>query len=1018
MTRPRVALAGGVLLAVLGWSGCRSSPQPDVSFSEAERQRVRYEKAASHEAIAKYRDAIKVWERQGEKRRAARAWQRIGQTYEQLGSLDESHRAYQAAISLVDGAGEPVLESEVRSEAGIAHANAAPHARELDAAREQCERALALARQAGGPREVGKALDCLGEVAYVRQDHKEALEFYREAGALFSTSGDDMGNARAQLNQGHVYSDLGKLDEAQTCFGRAEALWARIGDKRQQAIVQVAQARLDGRRGNYQRALNQFQQALTSLEPIGDAVWEGSSLTGVARLYEEMAVMAPAVKHRERALRLYEAAGLKIFAVNTLSSLGRAYLASGNDIVASKHFERVLALADELGIERWKAHALRYLGVVHLVRHEPQQARQYFERASEVQRRVHDPRLDRLLSADIGEMLNLEGHYAEAARHFEEAVSLSRPPRDRVTEARASFGLASAFSGANDLHKALTYVERALSISESLRSPIESSDFRTSYLASVYGYHELQMTVLARLHKQRPHDGFSARALESAERARARTLLESLTESGVDLRAGADDELLRREQRVRKAFDNWAQRMRNANNDSSAGAQQQFANEYRELEERYQQIQAEIRSRSPQYAALARPQPLSLREIQKDVLDRDTVLLEYALGESRSFVWVVSHDAHVLQELPARAEIEGLAQRVYERLIARLSSSEAGSLREAEIKRADEEFWQEAARLSDILIAPVIKHIAGKRLLVVADGMLQYIPFSALPIPRRTTPPVPLLAEHEIVSLPSASVLGVLRRETQSRVEGPRAVAVFADPVFESDDPRLRTRGRPEPARASSPATPPDAVRSRAFEFIKNGRWNVPRLPATRHEADAIIAAAPAGLALKKMGFDASRVAALEPGLAQYRIIHFATHGVVDNENPGLSGLVLSLYDENGQAQDGFLRLHDIYRLRLPAELIVLSACSTALGKPVKGEGLTGMVRGFFYAGAKRVVASLWKVDDEATGELMQRFYVEMLQAKRSPAAALREAQLEMWREDRWRAPFYWAAFSLQGEWR
>ncbi len=250
--------------------------------------------------------------------------------------------------------------------------------------------------------------------------------------------------------------------------------------------------------------------------------------------------------------------------------------------------------------------------------------------------------------------------------------------------------------------------------------------------------------------------------------------------------------------------------------------------------------------------------------------------------------------------------------------------------------------------------------------------------------------------------------------------EAPRAVAVFADPVFESDDPRLRAGGRPEPVRAGGPATPRegDPIRSRAFEFIKDGRWNVPRLPATRHEADAITAAAPAGLVLKKTGFEASRVAALEPGLAQYRIVHFATHGVVDNEQPGLSGLILSLYDEKGQPQDGFLRLHDIYSLRLPAELIVLSACSTALGKPVKGEGLTGMVRGFFYAGAKRVVASLWKVDDEATGELMQRFYVEMLQAKRSPAAALREAQLDMWREDRWRAPFYWAAFSLQGEWR
>ena len=995
MTRPRVSVAG-VLLTVVGWGGCRSSPQPDVVFSEAENHRLRYEKAASHEAIAKYREAIHVWERQGQKRSAARAWQRVGQTYEQLGSLDESLRAYQAAVTLVDDVGEPLLESEIRSEAGIAQANAANHTRALDTARGHCENALALATQADGPRERGKALDCLGEVAYVGQDHKRALEFYREAGAAFSTSGDDSGNARTQLNQGHVYSDLGKLDEAQACLDRAEALWGRIGDKRQQAIVRVAKARLEGRRGNYQRALNQFQEALARLEPMGDAVWEGSSLTGIARVYEEMAETGPALKHRERALQLFDSAGLKIFAVETLSSLGRTYLASGNHLVASKHFERVLTLADEVGIERWKALALRYLGVVHLVRQEPVQARQYFDRAFEAQQRVADPRLDRWLRADLGETLNLERHYGAAARQFEEALALSRPTGDRVSEARALFGLAVASSGASDLESARTYIERALSIVESLRSNVESRDLRASYLASVYGYHQLHLTVLARLHKLRPRDGLSGKALEASERARARSLLESLTESGVDLRAGLDADLLRREQETRLAFDDWARRSR-ATRDSSGRTTdtERLASEYRDLEERYQQIQAQIRSRSPQYAALARPQPLTLREIQKDVLDHDTVLLEYALGDERSYLWVVSTDSHLLQELPPRAEIEAAADRVYQRLVARLSSSDSGNGRDAEIRRADEEFWEEAARLSDMLILPVVKRIAGKRLLVVTDGMLQYVPFSALPVPGRGAPVVPLLVEHEIVSLPSASVLGVLRRETQSRPEAAKAVAVFADPVFEVDDPRLRTRGRPD---------------------RKSERW--PRLPATRHEAAAIMAAAPPGLALTKSGVDASRAAALEPGLAQYRIVHFATHGIVDNENPGLSGLILSLYDEKGQAQDGFLRLHDIYNLRLPAELVVLSACSTALGKQVKGEGLTGMVRGFFYAGAKRVVASLWKVDDEATGELMQRFYVEMLQAKRSPAAALREAQLHMWRKDRWRAPFYWAAFSLQGEWR
>jgi CHAT domain-containing protein len=169
---------------------------------------------------------------------------------------------------------------------------------------------------------------------------------------------------------------------------------------------------------------------------------------------------------------------------------------------------------------------------------------------------------------------------------------------------------------------------------------------------------------------------------------------------------------------------------------------------------------------------------------------------------------------------------------------------------------------------------------------------------------------------------------------------------------------------------------------------------------------------------MKATGFRASRATATSPELAQYRIVHFATHALVNNEHAELSGIVLSLVDEEGSPQDGFLRLHDLYNLNLPADLVVLSACQTALGKEIKGEGLVGLTRGFMYAGAARVMASLWKVDDAATAELMKRFYEKMLKHRMRPAAALRAAQLEMWRNRPWQAPYYWAAFVLQGEWQ
>ena len=255
-----------------------------------------------------------------------------------------------------------------------------------------------------------------------------------------------------------------------------------------------------------------------------------------------------------------------------------------------------------------------------------------------------------------------------------------------------------------------------------------------------------------------------------------------------------------------------------------------------------------------------------------------------------------------------------------------------------------------------------------------------------------------------------------MRPGTESR---PLAASpVLADPVFEADDPRLVVAGARAGAASRLHAVnltsggPPLPV-----GFLRDGAVSVPRLAATRQEADAIVAAATRGTTLKAIDFDANRATAMNPNLAKYRILHFATHGAFNNDQPALAGIVLSMFDNRGQVQDGVLRLHDIYNLNLPVELVVLSACNTALGKSVKGEGLVGIVRGFMYAGAKRVVASHWKVDDEATGELMGRFYVQMLKENRSPAAALRQAQLAVREQERWRAPFYWAAFVLQGEW-
>jgi CHAT domain-containing protein len=328
-----------------------------------------------------------------------------------------------------------------------------------------------------------------------------------------------------------------------------------------------------------------------------------------------------------------------------------------------------------------------------------------------------------------------------------------------------------------------------------------------------------------------------------------------------------------------------------------------------------------------------------------------------------------------------------------------------------------------ARRVSDVLLRPVSGHLGRNRLVIVVDGILQSLPFAALPDPAMLASGAaiqPLILRHEIVYLPSMSVLATLREELRSRTSPPQTLAVFADPVFSVDDERVRARPTP-PTQDEQPSAnrAVESVNRSADEIgIQRDGGQLVRLIGTRREAEGLAAMVPGGEARQAFDFEASRELATSGELSRYRYVHFATHGMLNNIHPELTGIVLSLVDSSGSPQDGFLRAHEVYNLRIPADVVVLSGCQTGLGKDVKGEGLIGLTRGFLYAGAPRVVVSLWKVDDDATAELMVGFYRGMLHQGKRPADALRAAQIAMWKKDKWQAPYFWAAFVLQGEWR
>jgi CHAT domain-containing protein len=535
-----------------------------------------------------------------------------------------------------------------------------------------------------------------------------------------------------------------------------------------------------------------------------------------------------------------------------------------------------------------------------------------------------------------------------------------------------------------------------------MRSNISRDDFRVSYFAGNRKIYELYVEILLQLGEATKTAVYVERALEASEKARARAFVELLNQSGANIKAGADARLLQMEREINSRLSAKAGRQTRLLSGGKASADELniIAREISDLIGEREKLAAQIRRTNPTYAALTQPAPLKAAEIQ-GLLDKDTILLEYALGDRQSSLWLVANDSISAHKLPKREEIENVARRYYESLKTNggAPDNQAGNA------------------LSEMLLKPVAERLAGKRVVVVGEGALQYISFAALPNPIAKNRF--LIETNEIVNLPSAATLATLRRANTNRKPASKSVAVFADPVFSPDDPRVKN------GQAVKTKSLVDEKLQRSVEEAAASNNSgeevlkaIPRLPFSRREAETILAGLPANNALKAVDFAASAETATTENLSDYQIIHFATHGLLNSKNPELSGLVLSLVNEKGAPQNGFLRLNDIYNLRLNSALVVLSACQTALGKDIRGEGLIGLTRGFMYAGTPRVVASLWKVDDAATAELMKHFYQNMLQKKLRPAAALRAAQIEISRDERYKSPYYWAAFTIQGEWR
>jgi len=989
-------------------------------FEEGERLKAEWNTAALRLATDKFAQAAKSWEGLNDWAQVVATWITLGDVYQLFSEYETALTYYQNALAVSSDnlllAGLATCHNRIsqictlqgKVKEGLAYA----------------QKALQQAGEIADLQVEADAYNNSGLAYYYQSQLKAALSDFTKARDLWQTLQDRSGQATALKNIGHVYFELGFWSRAVSYEEASLKLSRSLDDRYNEAKTLSVLGLFLSLMGERQHAKDYNYQALKFFERIGSLNDQAITLNSLGYLQLSLGEVSDSINTYQQTSKIYRKLGRPMAESLAFHYIGKGYEILGNYQQALLYYNRALKLQTEYPDARPAAYTWRSIGDVYRAWGRTRKALVYYRQAARTSRRLGDRQNWADSVNGIGLIYLKAGALSKARAAFAQALALNRHIKDRIGQISTLYNIALAAYNERNLKAALIANQAALAIIEDLRTKVINQKLRASYFATVQQHYQLNIDILMRLHRVYPGAGYDRQAFEVSERSRARSLLEMLAESHVDITVGADKELLEEDKQLHERYAHNVELRTSLLNKANAPSLlskedkerlNTLEREIQDLIEQQDRISDQLKKQNAHYLNLTQVQPLTIKQIQQQVLDKDTLLLEYAMGERRSFLWLVSANSFAAYELPSRATLEGLVNQTYALLANPKDYYRDGPTKWSRLMKA----------LGQALLKPAYPQLGNKRLLVVADGSLHKLPFSILPAsPSR---PVasnlsgvepPLIVTHEIVYLPSASTLGMQRRILSGRPPAPHLAAVFAEAVYSLTDHHFT-----DPTALWS--LPPKAQRlqltlSSGGQDGERGAAQVDLspLPFSKDEAAIISDLVPATEIWPVLGFAATRENALSQRLRLYRMIHFAVHGQLDSQQPDLSGLWFSMFNKAGERQNGFFGLEDVYNLELAADLVVLSACETGLGRDVKGEGVIGLPRGFMYAGAKRVIATLWKVEDYHTAELLKLFYVNLLSKNVSAAAALRTAQIEMWKRERPTAPYYWAGFVLQGEYQ
>jgi CHAT domain-containing protein len=961
------------------------------------------------QAIPQYDRAALLWLSISDFAGASNATRQSANVYFHLGEYPEALKRYQNALILAEKARNWLAKAQALSQGALVQSYLGRN----DRAEKQLTQALELFKDHEAERNslatnaYGEALSNQAEVSYAKGDFLKSSRQFEDALKIFTD--DRKSEGKAHLFLGYIAGGVGDREKAFKEISRASELYKEINNKAGEGLTLIALGIWNSSQDN-ERAIAFHREALKIFQGIGDRYSEAIALNGIGQAYQFLGDQSLALNSYEKALRIFEELAAADGISTSSFKIARVHDLAGRFEQAHAYYDRCVRVSRAAGKVRTEGFALNAIATIYVKQGLHELAAAQYQNILGFFEHIDDLRGQATALNSYGDLFFQRGQQKKALELYNRALPLSEKVGDEDIRSATLFNLARAHLKLGATDTAHSFIQQSLRLIEDLRSSVRSPEFRASYFSGVQKHYELCIEILTQLDKLHPGQGFAAQALLVSEKNRSRLLLDLVNESRSNIREGAGKELLDQERSLRGLIRLQAQyRMDLLLNGKNSAELSDVENDLSRLKAEYEEVEAQLRQRNPRLASLERPAPVTLEQIQNELRDSDTMLLEYSLGDERSYLWAVTANSFQTYELPGRKTIEDTARECYKLITARQGTIDDRNNLDA----ADNQDLEIRSELGNMLLRPLLGQLGNRRLLVVTEGALQYVPFDALVLPNSSA--VPLLETNEVVVLPSISTLIAIRSARHQSISTNKLLAVLADPVFSASDDRIQS-GLSEAAVAKAANDETDSQTSPHTPAILIRDGALVRLAHAAEEADAISSIAPWGTTMVSKGFNASRETAMSSDVGQYQIVHFATHGFLNSEHPELSGLVFTTTDRNGVKTNGLMPLHDIYSLELSAELTVLSACQTALGKEIKGEGLVGLAHGFMAAGSRSVVASLWKVDDRATAILMADFYELMLQKDMPPAAALRAAKLKMMRDKQWNAPYYWAGFELQGE--